>query len=261
MERRLAGQIVLITGAARGLGRGVALRVTTEGATVAVADLQSCEQTLALIQEQTPGIDSFASRVDVTDASAVARWVNVVIDRFGRIDVLVNNAGTLPQMMAIADTPDAVFDHVMNVNVRGVFNGCRAAARVMREQRSGCVINIGSWYGKLGFANFALYCASKAAVIRMTESLALELAPYGARANSICPGNMATEMHFQAVADEAKLRGISFEEMDRHIKQSIPLGTQGTPDDIGAAVTYLASADGAYLTGQALNVNGGILFS
>ncbi len=130
----------------------------------------------------------------------------------------------------------------------------------MRQQGHGGIVNIGSWYGKQGFANFAVYCATKAAVIRLTECLALELAPHGIRVNSICPGNMATDMHWNALREEAKIRGISFEQMDRMVKDSIPLGEQGSPEDIAATVVFLACADSAYITGQAINVNGGCLF-
>ncbi|MCZ7568947.1 MAG: SDR family oxidoreductase [Ardenticatenaceae bacterium] len=248
-------------GGSPGLGRGTALRLAAEGAHVVVADLQpKVMDVWAEMQERFPVNQGYAATVDVTSAEAVNRLVDQVVEQLGRLDLMVNNAGVVQPMVSVAETPDEVFDRVIDVNLRGVFNGSRAAARVMREQHAGCIINLGSWYGKQGFANFGVYCASKAAVIRLTESLALELAPYGVRANSICPGNMATEMHWRALRDEAQLRGITFEEMDHLVKQSIPLGRQGTPDDIGAAVVFLASADGAYITGEALNVNGGCLF-
>ena len=122
------------------------------------------------------------------------------------------------------------------------------------------MINIGSVAGFLFKGGCGAYCASKAAVIRFTESLALELASDGIRVNSICPGNMATDMHWNALREEAKIQNITFEEMDKKVKETIPLGNQGKPEDIAAAVVYLASEDGAYLTGQAINVNGGCLF-
>jgi NAD(P)-dependent dehydrogenase (short-subunit alcohol dehydrogenase family) len=261
MNGRLEGQVAIVTGAAGGIGRGVCLRLAAEGAQIVCTDLQtSVEAVWAEVQQLYPHNLGFAVIADVTSAQDVDGLVNTVRQRLGRLDIMFNNAGALQPMLSILETPDDIFDKNINVNLRGVFNGCRAAGRVMRDQRRGSIINTGSWYGKQGFANFGVYCASKAAVIRLTESLALELAPYGVRANSICPGNMATDMHWQAVRDEAKLRDIPFEEMDRRIKASIPLGQQGTPDDIAAAVVYLSSQDGAYVTGQALNVNGGVLF-
>ena len=186
--------------------------------------------------------------------------IGEVVERFKRLDLLVNNAGINHAMTPVADISDETYDRVMDVNFRGTFNCCRAVAALMSRQKSGNIVNIGSWYGKQGFANFGVYCASKAAVIRFTESLALELAASGVRVNSVCPGNMATDMHWNALRQEAKIRGITFEQMDQSVKQSIPLGTQGSAAEIASAVVYLASKDGAYVTGQALNVNGGCLF-
>lgn len=261
MGGRLEGKVAIVTGAFGGIGRGTCLRLAREGVDVVCTDLHPrVEETWAAIRAAHPQNRGYAVAADVTSAQDVEQLVKGVVDRLGHLDILFNNAGALQPMLSVMETPDEVFDKNINVNLRGVFYGCRAAGRVMREQRSGCIINTGSWYGKQGFANFGSYCASKAAVIRLTESLALELAPYHVRVNSICPGNMATEMHYQAVRDEAKMRGISFEEMDGVIKRSIPLGQQGTADDIASAVVYLCSEDGAYVTGQALNVNGGVLF-
>jgi len=257
----LEDQVAIVTGAAQGLGRGTALRLAAEGAEVVPADIQpQVEDTWTAVRERFPENGGFPINVDVTTASSVDAMIDQVVERLGGLDLIVNNAGVVQPMVPVADTSDEIFDRVIGVNVRGVFNGCRSAARVMREQGNGCIINLGSWYGKQGFANFGVYCASKSAVIRMTETLALELAPYGVRANSICPGNMATEMHWQALRDESEIRGITFDEMNQLVKDSIPLGKQGTPEDIGAAVVYLASSEGAYLTGQALNINGGCLF-
>lgn len=261
MSGLLEDQVAIVTGAAQGLGQGTVLRLAAEGADVIPADIQpQVEETWATVRERFPENGGFPINVDVTSASSVDAMIDQVVERLGGLDLIVNNAGVVQPMVPVAETSDEIFDRVISVNLRGVFNGCRAAARVMREQGSGCIINLGSWYGKQGFANFGVYCASKSAVIRMTETLALELAPYGVRANSICPGNMATEMHWQALRDEAEIRGITFEEMNQLVKESIPLGKQGTPEDIGAAVVYLASSEGAYLTGQALNINGGCLF-
>ena len=260
MSGRLEGQVVLITGAAQGLGRGAALYLAGERAEVVLTDIQpKVEEAWAEVSQHHPQNRGFAIVADITSAPSVDRMVDEVTERLGHLDLVVNNAGVNHPMMPVTETPDEVFDQVVGVNLRGTFNCCRAAGRVMQDQNSGCIVNVGSWYGKQGFANFAVYCASKAAVIRFTESLALELAPHGIRVNSICPGNMATEMHWQALREEARIRGITFEEMDRQVKESIPLGHQGTADDMGAAIVYLAT-DGSYLTGQALNLNGGVLF-
>ncbi len=261
MTDRLSDQVALVTGAAQGIGRVIALRLAEEGAHVVLADrLPAVEDAAAELRTKFPRNRGFAVCVDVTRTEEVDRMVGDTVERLGRLDVLVNNAGVNHPMTAVADLTDETFDHVIGVNFRGTFNVCRASARVMPEQGSGCIVNIGSWYGKQGFAYFGLYCASKAAVIRFTESLALELAPHGIRVNSVCPGNMATDMHWNSLREEAKIRDITFEEMDRQVKDTIPLGTQGKPEEIASAVVYLASEDGGYLTGQAINVNGGCLF-
>ena len=261
MSGRLQDQVALITGAAQGIGKVTALRLAEEGAHVVLADLlPTVEETTAELREKFPENRGFAVTVDVTRSEQVDSMVNDTMERLGRMDIMVNNAGVNHPMTPVAELTDETFDRVINVNLRGTFNGCRAAARVMPPQKRGCIVNTGSWYGKQGFAYFGVYCASKAAVIRFTESLALELAPAGIRVNSVCPGNMATDMHWDALREEAKIRNVTFEEMDREVKDIIPLGNQGKPEDIAAAVVYLASEDGAYVTGQAINVNGGCLF-
>jgi NAD(P)-dependent dehydrogenase (short-subunit alcohol dehydrogenase family) len=261
MTKRLEGKVAIVTGAARGVGSGIVVRLAQEGAKVVAADLSPCDKTISKVRDSAPGCDVSAASVNVTEGSSVDALMASTVGKHGRLDLVVNNAAVVQTMMPMADTPDSEFDRIYNVNFRGVFNGSRAAARVMREQKSGCIINIGSWYAKQGFANFAVYCATKAAVMRMTEALALEMAPFGVRANTVCPGNTETEMLKKAMREEAVLRNITFEQQVQHVKDSIPLGRLGRPEDIAAAVVYLASEEGEYVTGEALNVNGGVIFS
>ena len=262
MSGRMEGQIVVFTGAAGELGRPAVLQLASEGAVVVPADIKpAVEETWSEVHRRYPENRGFASITDVASGEAVNRMIDQVVERLGRLDLMVNNAGFNQNLTPVTDITDELFDHIINVNLRGVFNGCRAAARVMREQRSGNMVNTGSWYGKRGFRGFSVYCASKAAVIRFTESVAMEMAPYGVRVNSICPGHMATEMHYAASRDEAKLRGITFEEMDRKTKASIPLGQQGTPEQYADVIMFLASKESSYITGQAINLNGGLLFN
>jgi NAD(P)-dependent dehydrogenase (short-subunit alcohol dehydrogenase family) len=260
-SRRLAGKVAIVTGAARGVGRGIVLRLAQEGATVVAADLASCDDTIDEAVQAVPACVVSGATVNVTESPSVDALIDATVRAHGRLDLIVNNAAVVQTMMLTADTPDSEFDRIYNVNFRGVFNGSRAAARVMRTQKSGCIINIGSWYAKQGFANFAVYCATKAAVMRMTEALALEMAPFGVRANTVCPGNTETDMLKKAMREEAELRGIAYEDQVQHVKNSIPLGRLGRPEDIAAAIVYLASPDGEYITGEALNVNGGVIFS
>ncbi|MDP6449339.1 MAG: SDR family oxidoreductase [Lentisphaeria bacterium] len=261
MSNRLKDQIAIITGAAGGIGKDMAMCLAAEGAHVVMADVQEGVMNAAAeLIEKFPDNKGYGVTVDITKGDDVSTMVAEVVDNLGRLDLLVNNAGVNHPMTPVAEITDETFDWVVGVNMRGTFNGCRAAAPVMTRQKSGCIVNLGSWYGKQGFANFSVYCSSKAAVIRMTECVALELAPAGVRVNSVCPGNVATDMHWNALKEEAVIRGTTFEEMDKMVKEGIPLGYQCPPEDIANAVIYLASDDGKYMTGQALNVNGGCLF-
>ncbi|MGA7815589.1 SDR family NAD(P)-dependent oxidoreductase [Caballeronia sp.] len=253
--------MAIVTGAARGVGRGIVLRLAQEGARVVAADLSPCDETIDEVRKLVPECYVCAASVNVIEGESVDALVASTVREHDRLDLIVNNAAVVQTMMMLADTPDKEFDRIFSVNFRGVFNGSRAAARVMREQKNGCIINIGSWYAKQGFANFAVYCATKAAVMRMTEALALEMAPFGVRANTVCPGNTETEMLKKAMREEATLRNITYEKQVQHVKDSIPLGRLGRPEDIAAAIVYLASPEGEYITGEALNVNGGVIFS
>ena len=231
MGERLEGRVAIVTGAAQGIGRGASMRLAAAGADVVGADVNpSVDQTWAELRRLYPKNRGFSTMVDVASAEEVDALVADVVRRLGRLDVILNNAGANQPMVTVAETPDELFDLVIGVNVRGVFNGCRAAARVMQEQRSGSIINIGSSYGKQGFARFGVYCASKAAVIRLSECMALELAPYGVRVNSVCPGNTATPMNTQALRYEAELCGITFEEMLGRVEASVPLGRRAEPE-------------------------------
>jgi NAD(P)-dependent dehydrogenase (short-subunit alcohol dehydrogenase family) len=172
---------------------------------------------------------------------------------------MINNAGINQKMQSITETADNVFDRIINVNLRGVFNGSRAATEQMIKQGiGGCIINTASYYGKRGYAYFVVYCASKAAVINFTKAHALEAIKYNIRVNCICPGNMMTEMHEQSLREEAELRGTTFEEIREVYRKNIPVQRHGTGYDIAGAVVFLCSEDSSYIIGEALNVSGGL---
>jgi NAD(P)-dependent dehydrogenase (short-subunit alcohol dehydrogenase family) len=185
--------------------------------------------------------------------------VDRAVNAIGGVDVLVNNAGIGGPDTDIADTSLAEFRRVLDVNLTGTFLMCRAAATVMIGQGSGGVIvNVGSVFGQQGVAGGAGYCASKAGVALLTHSLALELAPYGIRANTIAPGNMATEMHWDELRSRAARSGTTFDEQVAMVRSVIPLGRHGTGGDIAGVVAWLVSPDAGYVTGQTIGVNGGI---
>lgn len=260
MSARLEGRVALVTGAAQGIGRAIAERFAAEGATVAILDRSASIDSVFDQLRRQSGLVGCAIRADVSVAAEVEAAIDQITRAYGRLDVLANNAGVVQPMIELADTSDELFERVFAVNLRGVFNCSRAAARHMVRQKHGVIINMGSWFGVSGHAHFAVYCASKAAVINFTQSLALELAPHGVRVNCVSPGNVDTDMHWAAIRDEASRRGMSFEEMVALDTRSIPLGRVASPGDIAAAYAFLASSEAAYITGEALNVNGGVEF-
>jgi NAD(P)-dependent dehydrogenase (short-subunit alcohol dehydrogenase family) len=243
--------VALVTGAARGLGAGIARALAAEGAAVAGADVGWGEA------EPPPGV----ARVDldVTDEPAVGDAVERVERELGPLDVLVNNAAIMQPDLALVETPSDVLRDVFAVNVVGVLNCCRAAAPRMRERRGGRIVNIASQTGKVPWPRMGAYSASKAAVINLTQCLALELAPWRILVNCVCPGTMWSEsgMTDVVLSREAAARGESLEDALAARARTIPLGRLGTPEDVGAMVAWLASDEVAFTTGAALNLTGG----
>jgi len=247
---RLQGLVSVITGAGSGIGRASALAFASEGACVVAADLNvaSAEETSQAIASQ--GGSSAAFEVDVTDAAQVGALLQHAVDRYGRVDVLFNNAGLPQAATPLEDSDDAVFERIMAVNVRGVFNGCRAAIPRMKAQGGGVILNTASTAGIRPRPGLAIYNASKAAVISLTKTLALEVAPYRIRVVSICP--VATETPMLSTflgpgVDEARERFVA----------TIPWGRLNQPEDLARAAVFLASPEAEMVTGTAFEVDGG----
>ncbi len=266
----LAGKIALVTGGARGIGRGIALALADAGADVAVADVDmlpagsqhygearisgvaQARQTAAEVGAR--GRRGLAIAADVTSKAACAAMVAETLDVLGALDILVCNAGVV-SLAPVAAMDEATWDLTFAVNVKGVFLACQAAIPPLTE-RGGCIINVASVAGKNGAPGLAHYCASKFAVVGFTNALAKELAPANVRVNAICPGILRTQM-WEYLAET--LRGpdeTREQSWERYVRQLIPLGRPQTPEDIGRAAVYLATASN--VTGQALNVDGGI---
>jgi len=256
----LSGKVAVVTGAAGGMGLQIADRLLREGMRVVTCDIDEKvhDSYSELVAGKPLGDVGFSRVVDITNRHEVDVLFEGISDAIGAPFLAVCNAGALHAMSDVVDISDEAVDRVFAVNVRGTFNCIRAAAKSMKSQKVGQIVTVSSWYGRSGHPGFAAYCASKAAVISLTQSLALEMAPFGVRVNGVAPGNMGTEMHWKALREEAELRGISFEEMDKITKASIPLGNQGSGYDLAGAIVWLASSDGAYVTGQTINVNGGV---
>ena len=264
-------QVALVTGGARGIGRGIALALARAGADVAIADLEHLSSTAqqyssaaiggftaaqkTVAEITTLGRRSLAIQADVCQKTDTARMVEETIAGLGALHILVCNAGVV-SVSPIEAMAEETWDLTFAVNVKGVFLSCQAAIPAMKTHGKGCIINIASIAGKNGAAGLAHYCASKFAVVGFTNSLAKELAPANIRVNAICPGILRTQM-WEYLAETLKRSEESKEDAwQRYVKGLIPLGRPQTPDDIGQLAVYLAAAEN--VTGQAMNVDGGI---
>ena len=260
----VTGLTAVVTGGGRGIGRGIALALARNGADVAVADIDPgiAESTGAAVVEM--GRRSCVAEMDVTDQQSVDGAVENVLDRFGQIDVLVNNAGVVsaPGWTGRVDENEADWDVVYEVNVKGVDRVTRAVAPGMKARRFGKIINISSVAGRRGNPGLSAYSASKAACISITQAAALELAPYNINVNVICPGLLWTPMwnvlatRQVALFEDAAAR-TPREQFESMVARTTPLGREQTPEDIGDLAAFLASQHARNITGQALNVNGG----
>ena len=194
---------------------------------------------------------------DVSDSAAVDNAVSEVVQQHGHLDVMVCNAG-IGGGAPVAELSDELFRRIIDVNLFGVFACCRAAAKAMIPRRSGVIVTIGSVFGQDPPAGSGAYGAAKAGVAALTKSLARELGPHGIRVNCVSPGHIETEMYAAALERRAAANGISLDEATRRERDPIPLGQFGTPDDVAKVVAFLSSDDGAYVTGQRINVDGGL---
>lgn len=244
---RLAGQTAVVTGASRGIGRAIALRLAAEGASVVInyqGSKERAEAVKAEIEEQ--GGTALLYQCNVADFGACEEFLKAVTEQTGRLDILVNNAGITRDGLLMRMSEED-YDAVLNTNLKGTFNCIRFASRQMLKQKSGRIINISSVSGVLGNAGQANYSASKAGIIGLTKSAARELASRGITVNAIAPGFVNTEM----------TEGLS-EKVKEGAVEQIPLGRFGEPEDIAETALFLASESARYMTGQVLHVDGGM---
>jgi meso-butanediol dehydrogenase/(S,S)-butanediol dehydrogenase/diacetyl reductase len=253
----LAGRSAVVTGGARGIGRGIVMALAEAGADILIADLLEDDMRATQEAVRSLGRKALVRRVDVTDAMQVQAMVDQTVTELGGLDILVNCAGVI-NIHPVADLTEKDWDFVMDVNAKGTFLGCKAALGPMRTQQSGCIINVASIAGKEGFPNLAHYSASKFAVVGFTNALAKEVAREGITVNAICPGIVRTDM-WDRLADEWKNEGESVEESwARHQLTLIPQGRAQTPQDMGRLALFFATMDN--VTGQSVNVDGGFTF-
>ncbi len=241
----LTGRAAIVTGASRGIGKAIALRLASAGAFV-VAGARADHAGPVAREIEASGGGAVAVTLDVTEPASIAAMTQTALDRFHRIDVLVNNAGIVRDQLLLRMKPED-WDAVVATNLTAAFACCRAVLRPMLRQRSGRIVNIGSVVGRTGNAGQANYAASKAGLEGFTRSLALEVASRGITANVVAPGMIDTDM--TAALDERSNEALC---------GRIPMGRLGTADEVAAAVCFLASDEAAYITGQVVGVNGGM---
>jgi NAD(P)-dependent dehydrogenase (short-subunit alcohol dehydrogenase family) len=290
METRLAGRVAIVTGAGQGIGKGVALRLAREGATVVVAEYNADTAAETGAEIQVAGGQALPYAVDIADVGALQTMVNDVVAALGRIDILVNNAGVV-QTKPMLDLSEADWDRVVDINQRGTFFCMQAVAQQMIRQLPealrggsgladvlshqlakeaaeaattnmlaasyGKIVNFSSIAGRRGRPLSTHYAATKAAIISITQSAALALAPFRINVNAVCPGIVPTPMWTQIDQDRAQLFGAKEGEAMAAFIQQVPLKRAATPDDLAGVVAFLCSANADYITGQAINVDGG----
>lgn len=259
MANILLDRKAIVTGAGQGLGEAIAGRLAAEGADVVVADLNLARARDAAGRiEAESGRRAVAVEVDVTEESQVEALVGHTVDELGGLDILVSNAGILIAG-AVEEFPAEDWRAVMNVNLFGYFLCAKHAARVMKEQRSGVIIQVNSKSGKKGSYRNSAYAATKFAGIGLTQSLALELAEYGVRVNAVCPGNLLDSPLWvdSLYAQYSERWGITEEEVRQKYVDQVPLGRGCTYEDVTNVIVFLASVQAGYMTGQAINVTGG----
>lgn len=244
----LTGKIAVVTGAARGIGRAIALALAEEGAEVVINYHHSEEKSMAVKEEiEARGGKAAVMQCDVSDYESCEKFVSAVAEMYGHIDIWVNNAGITKDQLLMRMSEEA-FDEVIETNLKGTFQCMRFVSRIMVKQRCGRIINLSSVVGIAGNAGQVNYAASKAGVIGMTKSAAKELAGRGITVNAVAPGFIETEM-----------TSVLSEKVQEQAKNQIPLGHFGTPEDVASAVVFLASEQAKYITGQVLQVDGGMV--
>jgi NAD(P)-dependent dehydrogenase (short-subunit alcohol dehydrogenase family) len=244
---RFDSQVVVITGGSSGIGAVAAAAFAEEGARVVITG-RDADRTRAVVEKW--GL-AHCGLGDITDPSYCARFISEVADRFGRIDVLVNNAGMIVREDT-TDTTDEQWFSIVAINVNAVFFMSREALRQMRRRRSGAIVNVSSTCGLVGCRGLTAYCTTKGALIQMTQSMALDCATDGVRVNAVCPGATDTPMLFSAHRQRP-----SRDEMDRAQAETVPMQRMGMPSEVASAILYLASAEASYITGAHLSVDGG----
>jgi NAD(P)-dependent dehydrogenase (short-subunit alcohol dehydrogenase family) len=253
----LKGKAVIITGCATGIGKAIAVRLANDSAELLLADINF--EGINTLSEEIISIGSLCHtiKVDVTDSRNTQIMVARCLDVYGKIDIAINNAG-VSSMAPVVELTEKDWDYNMDINAKGIFLCCQAQMRAMIHQKHGKIINMASMAAKRGIPLLSHYTASKWAVVGFSKSLALEAAQHGITVNCICPGFVETGMQTREIAREAKLRQMTQEQVRREYIDLTPLGRLEQPEDVACLASFLASDDSNFMTGQAINITGGI---
>lgn len=260
---KLAGQIAIVVGGARGIGAAIARAFSREGASLVLVDLEKMKAELDQVAQaiNQEGGKAVATVADVTDARQVDKLIDETVRRWGKIDILVNSAGLRGPLVPVQEITEEQWDSVHAVNLKAVFLCCKAVLKQMIEQKSGSILSITGTAGKEGMALRGSLCAAKWGVLGLTQTIAKEAGPYGIRANVICPGGMDEPDLRMMYAERAKGLGLEFSELEKSILEQTPLRKYARHDEVARAALFLASSDSSHTTGEALNVSGGRLMN
>jgi meso-butanediol dehydrogenase / (S,S)-butanediol dehydrogenase / diacetyl reductase len=254
----LQGQVAIVTGAGRGIGRATALELARLGADVVIAELDQAGAKRTAEEVGALGRRAVVAQTDVTARADLRAMVDRAKAELGRIDILVNNAG-IYRAASTLDVTEEHWDAIMTINAKAVFFASQAVLPAMLAQKRGSIVSLASMAGKIGSKTNLPYNASKAAVISMTKSLALAHAADGVRVNCVCPGFVETDMWTAVARDQGKLLGMTAEEFTRQRASQVPLGRMEKPEDVAHVIAFLAGPRSGYMTGQALSVDGGLV--
>jgi len=253
---RVKDKIVVLTGAASGIGRATAILFAKEGATQVLSDIdeKNLKETLELIED---GKDRTSiMKIDIRSSEEVKRMIDSTIEKHNRIDILIVNAGVV-RVGPVETFPDEDYDLLIDVNLKGTHYTCKYAVPYFKKQKSGSIITLASVAAHVGQVAHANYCSTKAGVLGYTRALALDLAPYNVRVNSISPGATDTPMLQSDVAKQARDRGVSYEEIKKEFEKEGVLGRWATPEEIATGILFLATEESSYITGADLRIDGG----
>ena len=255
----LKDRVAIVTGGGRGIGRGTALRFAAEGAKLALADIEQAhlDETARELDASGPGVEYVTVRADVSISADVQRIFEATVERFGRLDVLVNNAGIGNPPVPIISMPEEAWDRTIAVNLKSVFLCSKAAAlQFIKQGGGGRIISVASQAGKTGYAMLTPYCASKAGIVLFTQAFAKEVGAHKINVNCVCPGTIDTPL-LRGAGLGLENNPAFFDQLVGTVLPAIPLGRVGYPADVAKVITFLAGDDADYMTGQAINISGG----